>query len=122
VIVLNPAEPPLIMRDTVSCLIGEADHTAIGDAVESMVALVATYVPGYRLKQRVQFAAVRPDEPVHTLLPVGSARPRWKVTVLLEVEGAADFLPKYAGNLDIMTSAAVQVALRLANPPLAQAV
>src|SRR6266404_4480514 len=74
VIVLNPAEPPLIMRDTVSCLIGEADHTAIGDAVESMVALVATYVPGYRLKQRVQFAAVRPDEPVHTLLPVGSAR------------------------------------------------
>lgn len=122
IIVLNPAEPPLIMRDTVSCLVGDADHAAIRESIESMVAQVATYVPGYRLKQQVQFVPVRQDEPVQTLLPVKSARPRWKVSVFLEVEGAADYLPAYAGNLDIMTSAAVRVADRLAERPLAEAV
>lgn len=122
IIILNPADPPLIMRDTVSCLIGEADHAAIRDSVESMVAEVAAYVPGYRLKQQVQFVPVGQDEPVHTLLPAGMARPQCKVTVFLEVEGAADYLPAYAGNLDIMTSAAVRVATRLADPALAEAV
>jgi acetaldehyde dehydrogenase len=122
IIILNPAEPPLIMRDTVSCLIGDADHDAIRASVESMVSQVATYVPGYRLKQHVQFAPVRRDEPVHTLLPNRAARSRWKVTVFLEVEGAADYLPAYAGNLDIMTSAAVRVATRLADESLAEAV
>jgi acetaldehyde dehydrogenase len=110
------------MRDTVSCLIGDADRDAIQASVESMVAQVAAYVPGYRLKQRVQFTPVKPEEPVHTLLPDPAARARWKVTVFLEVEGAADYLPSYAGNLDIMTAAAVRVAMRLANESLAQAV
>lgn len=122
IIILNPADPPLIMRDTVSCLIGDADRDAIRASVESMVAQVAAYVPGYRLKQRVQFAPVKADEPVHTLLADRAARVSWKVTVFLEVEGAADYLPSYAGNLDIMTSAAVRVATRLANESLAQAI
>ncbi len=68
IIVLNPAEPPLIMRDTVFCLIGDADHDAIRDSVDEMAADVAEYVPGYRLKQQVQFTPIEPDEPVHTLL------------------------------------------------------
>jgi acetaldehyde dehydrogenase len=117
IIILNPAEPPLIMRDTVFCLIGDADAgvaDAIRASVDSMVASVAEYVPGYRLKQRVQFAPIGDDEPVHTLLPHGSARPTTKVSVFLEVEGAAHYLPAYAGNLDIMTSAALRVAERLA--------
>jgi acetaldehyde dehydrogenase len=122
IIILNPAEPPLIMRDTVSCLIGDNDPAAIRKSVESMVAQVSDYVPGYRLKQEVQFVPVKPDDPVETLLPIKTARPRWKVTVFLEVEGAADYLPAYAGNLDIMTSAAVRVASRLAEQPLAEAV
>jgi acetaldehyde dehydrogenase len=109
IIVLNPAEPPLIMRDTVFCLIGEADHDAIRASVEEMVGEVATYVPGYRLKQKVQFTPVGEDEPVHTLLPPGSPPVTTKVTVFLEVEGAAHYLPAYAGNLDIMTSAALAV-------------
>jgi acetaldehyde dehydrogenase len=117
IIILNPAEPPLIMRDTVFCLIGEADAgvaDAIRTSVDAMVASVAEYVPGYRLKQRVQFAPIGDDEPVHTLLPQGSPRPTTKVSVFLEVEGAAHYLPAYAGNLDIMTSAALRVAERLA--------
>lgn len=121
IIILNPAEPPLIMRDTVGCLIGDADHDAIRRSVEAMVAQVAAYVPGYRLKQQVQFDPVSSDEPVHTLLPSGTARPQWRVTVFLEVEGAADYLPAYAGNLDIMTSAAVRVAVRLSELSLAEA-
>lgn len=115
IIILNPAEPPLIMRDTVFCLIGDADHAAITASIERMVGEVAQYVPGYRLKQRVQFTRIREDEPIHTLLPPGTAEtPTTKVSVFLEVEGAADYLPAYAGNLDIMTSAAVRVAERLA--------
>ncbi|TMR91649.1 acetaldehyde dehydrogenase (acetylating) [Nonomuraea basaltis] len=110
IIVLNPAEPPLIMRDTVFCLVGDADHEAIRASIIDMVAEVAKYVPGYRLKQDVQFTPIPPDEPVHTLTatPVTT-----KVSVFLEVEGAAHYLPAYAGNLDIMTSAALRVAERI---------
>lgn len=122
IIILNPADPPLIMRDTVICLIGEADHAAIRSSVESMVAKVATYVPGYRLKQQIQFTPVKSDEPLHTLVAEASPRPTWKVSVFLEVEGAAHYLPAYAGNLDIMTSAAVQVAALLSDQPLTEAV
>ncbi|MEU9271666.1 acetaldehyde dehydrogenase (acetylating) [Streptomyces sp. NPDC048251] len=115
IIVLNPAEPPLIMRDTVYCLIGEADHDAIRASVEEMVAAVAEYVPGYRLKQKVQFTPVPTGDPIHTLLADGdTSTPTTKVSVFLEVEGAAHYLPAYAGNLDIMTSAALRVAERIA--------
>jgi acetaldehyde dehydrogenase len=114
VIVLNPAEPPLIMRDTVFCLIGDADHDAIRDSIAAMAKDVAEYVPGYRLKQEVQFTPIADDEPVHTLLPDGAGPVTTKVTVFLEVEGAAHYLPSYAGNLDIMTSAAVRVAENIA--------
>ncbi|MCW2774665.1 MAG: acetaldehyde dehydrogenase [Nocardioides sp.] len=115
VIILNPAEPPLIMRDTVFCLIGDPDeavHDAIRDEIAAMVARVAAYVPGYRLKQAVQIAPVPEDQPVHTL--AGDARVTHQVSVFLEVEGAAHYLPAYAGNLDIMTSAALRVAERIA--------
>ncbi|WP_270889320.1 acetaldehyde dehydrogenase (acetylating) [Pedococcus sp. 5OH_020] len=114
IIILNPADPPLIMRDTVFCLIGEADHDAVRGSVEQMVAKVAQYVPGYRLKQKVQFTPIGADEPVHTLVPAGSPRVTTKVSVFLEVEGAAHYLPAYAGNLDIMTSAALRVAQSIA--------
>jgi acetaldehyde dehydrogenase len=114
IIVLNPAEPPLIMRDTVFCLIGDADHAAIRDSIHEMAERVAHFVPGYRLKQDVQFTPIGPDEPVHTLLRPGSTPVRTRVSVFLEVEGAAHYLPAYAGNLDIMTSAAIQVAEAIA--------
>jgi acetaldehyde dehydrogenase len=114
IIILNPAEPPLIMRDTVLALIGDADHDAIRASIEDMVAKVQEYVPGYRLKQQVQFTPIPSDEPVHTLLPKGSGPVTTRVTVFLEVEGAAMYLPAYAGNLDIMTSAAMRVAETIA--------
>jgi len=114
IIVLNPAEPPLIMRDTVFCLIGDADHDAIRESVAGLAAEVAQYVPGYRLKQAVQFTPIGADEPVHTLLPPGAGPVTTKVSVFLEVEGAGDYLPAYAGNLDIMTSAALRTAERIA--------
>ncbi|MEO3786194.1 acetaldehyde dehydrogenase (acetylating) [Actinocorallia sp. B10E7] len=116
VIILNPAEPPMIMRDTVFCLIGDADHDEIRASVEKMVAEVNEYVPGYRLKQEVQFIPVAADEPVHTLLPEGGPATgvTTKVAVFLEVAGAAHYLPAYAGNLDIMTSAALRVAESIA--------
>lgn len=96
IIVLNPAEPPLLMRDTVMCEIAaDADRRAIETSVREMVDDVARYVPGYRLKADPQFNQGR-------------------VTVLLEVEGAGDFLDKYSGNLDIMTSAAARVGDALA--------
>ena len=117
IIVLNPAEPPLIMRDTVFCLIGDADHDAIRESVEQMVAEVARYVPGYRLKQQVQFSARRRRPGAHALprrLTAGRDAITTKVTVFLEVEGAAHYLPAYAGNLDIMTSAALAVGESIA--------
>src|SRR5665213_2854020 len=108
IIILNPAEPPVIMRDTVFCLIGDADHDAIRESVASAVAEVAEYVPGYRLKHQVQFLPIG-DQSVRTLLADPAAQPTTKVTVFLEVEGAAHYLPPYAGNLDIMTSAGLRV-------------
>ncbi|WP_329530325.1 acetaldehyde dehydrogenase (acetylating) [Streptomyces sp. NBC_01450] len=112
IIILNPAEPPLIMRDTVFCLVGEADHDEIRRSVEEMVAEVATYVPGYRLVQDVQFTPIERAEAA-TLLPQAAGPVDTKVSVFLEVEGAAHYLPAYAGNLDIMTSAALRVAERI---------
>ena len=114
IIILNPAEPPLIMRDTVFCLIGDADHDTVAASIASMTERVASYVPGYRLKQQVQFSAIGADEPFHTLVPDNADCLTTRVSVFLEVEGAAHYLPAYAGNLDIMTSAAVQVAESIA--------
>ncbi len=114
IIVLNPAEPPLLMRDTVLALIGDADHDAIRASITEMAARVAEYVPGYRLKQDVQFTPIPDGEPVHTLLPDGTGPVTTKVSVFLEVEGAAHYLPAYAGNLDIMTSAALRTAESIA--------
>ncbi len=99
IIVLNPADPPMIMRDTIFCSIPEdADQDAIADSITRMATDVATYVPGYRLLQEPQF-----DAPSQT--NGGMAR----VSIFIEVEGAGDFLPPYAGNLDIMTAAATRV-------------
>ncbi|MFJ7626730.1 acetaldehyde dehydrogenase (acetylating) [Streptomyces sp. NPDC097595] len=115
IIVLNPAEPPLIMRDTVHCLVGDCDDASVTASVEEMVARVQTYVPGYRLKQKVQFDRVTGDDPLRTLLPAGTrSGAAARVSVFLEVEGAAHYLPAYAGNLDIMTSAALRTAERMA--------
>ncbi|MFE4575438.1 acetaldehyde dehydrogenase (acetylating) [Streptomyces chartreusis] len=112
IIVLNPAEPPLIMRDTVHCLVSDCATEAVTASVETMVGRVQTYVPGYRLKQKVQFERVASDDPLRTLAP--GAGETLKVSVFLEVEGAAHYLPAYAGNLDIMTSAALRTAERMA--------
>jgi acetaldehyde dehydrogenase len=113
IIVLNPAEPPLIMRDTIYCLTGDADQAAISAAVEAMVEQVRGYVPGYRLKQAVQFERISHNAPLR--IPEMKAEfSGLKVTVFLEVEGAAHYLPAYAGNLDIMTSAALQTAEKIA--------
>ncbi|WP_175819166.1 acetaldehyde dehydrogenase (acetylating) [Burkholderia sp. BCC0419] len=112
IIVLNPAEPPLIMRDTVYCLVpGDADQAAIAESVEQMAASVRSYVPGYRLKQVVLFDAFNGRMPQE---PAAPRAPRLKVSVFLEVEGAGHYLPSYAGNLDIMTSAALATAERIA--------
>ncbi|MGY1459462.1 MULTISPECIES: acetaldehyde dehydrogenase (acetylating) [unclassified Luteimonas] len=113
IIVLNPAEPPLIMRDTVYCLTEGGDVDAIRAAVEAMVARVAAYVPGYRLKQALQFEALDAAA-CAAILRQPDAAPGLKVSVFLEVEGAGHYLPAYAGNLDIMTSAALAAAERIA--------
>ncbi|MCP2091858.1 UNVERIFIED_ORG: acetaldehyde dehydrogenase [Paraburkholderia sediminicola] len=105
IIVLNPAEPPLIMRDTVFVLSEMADQRAIEESIEKMIAKVQTYVPGYRLKQQVQFDVIPADKPLN--IPDGGLIHGLKTSVFLEVEGAAHYLPSYAGNLDIMTSAAL---------------
>jgi len=114
IIVLNPAEPPMIMRDTVLCLADGGEPEAIRASVEAVVTQVARYVPGYRLKQDVQVQPIPSDEPLGTLIGSDAPRPAWKVTVFLEVEGAAHYLPSYAGNLDIMTSAALRTGELLA--------
>lgn len=111
IIVLNPADPPMIMRDTVYCLVADCDDTAIERSVDEMVARVQEYVPGYRLKQRVQFEHIIAEDPL--VIPETGKFWGTRVTVLLEVEGAAHYLPAYAGNLDIMTSAALATAERL---------
>ncbi|MFT3763009.1 MAG: acetaldehyde dehydrogenase (acetylating) [Pseudoxanthomonas sp.] len=116
IIVLNPAEPPLIMRDTVYTLSDFADQDEIAASVERMAAAVQEYVPGYRLKQRVQFDRI--DAPVR-IPGVSDAITGLKTSIFLEVEGAAHYLPAYAGNLDIMTSAALRTAERMAERMLA---
>jgi len=112
IIVLNPAEPPLMMRDTVYCLTEGGEPEAIRASIQKMVAAVASYVPGYRLKQDVQFEALDAAA-CAAILRDPAAKPGWKVSVFLEVEGAGHYLPAYAGNLDIMTSAALAAAERM---------
>jgi acetaldehyde dehydrogenase len=113
IIVLNPAEPPLVMRDTVYCLAADAEPAAIEASIVAMVADVCTYVPGYRLKQRVQFERI--GHPRKLRIPeMDGEFSGLKVSVFLEVEGAAHYLPAYAGNLDIMTSAALRTAEKIA--------
>ncbi len=103
IIILNPAEPPLIMRDTIFCsLPPDVDEEAVAISIKSAVDEVQSYVPGYRLLAEPQF-----DRP-------GADTAAGRVTVLIEVAGAGDYLPTYAGNLDIMTSAAVRVGEELA--------
>jgi acetaldehyde dehydrogenase len=108
IIVLNPAEPPLIMRDTVFTLSAPADPDRIRRSVADMVAAVQEYVPGYRLKQEVQFEDIPADRPVF-IDGLGYVH-GLKTSIFLEVEGAGHYLPAYAGNLDIMTSAALATA------------
>ena len=112
IIILNPAEPPVLMRDTVFALTPDGDPETIARDVAVRVEEVARYVPGYRLKQDVQFDAIAPEDAVH--VPGYGTFSGLKVSVFLEVEGAADYLPSYAGNLDIMTSAAVRTGQELA--------
>lgn len=116
IIILNPAEPPMIMRDTVQALVSRLDEAGrdhVTEAVKRRVAEVQQYVPGYRLKQEVQFTDA--GDETDTLVPEAHQQRAGytHVTVFLEVEGAAMYLPSYAGNLDIMTSAAVRAAERL---------
>ena len=112
IIILNPAEPPLIMRDTVVTLSQGGSRDAIQASVAEMVEQVRTYVPGYRLKQAVQFEQIG-DNALVRVPGVGQVS-GLKTTVFLEVEGAGHYLPSYAGNLDIMTSAAMATADRWA--------
>jgi acetaldehyde dehydrogenase len=118
IIVMNPAEPPLIMRDTVYTLSEFADEDLIAESVERMAADVQAYVPGYRLKQKVQFDRIEADHPIR-IPGVGARMHGLKTSIFLEVEGAAHYLPAYAGNLDIMTSAALRTAESMAERMLA---
>lgn len=112
IIILNPAEPPMLMRDTVFTLSSGADEAAIEAAIEAMVAKVNSYVPGYRLKQKIQFERFGSNNPVK--IPGLGVFEGIKTSVFLEVEGAAHYLPAYAGNLDIMTSAGLRTAENIA--------
>jgi acetaldehyde/propanal dehydrogenase len=104
IIIINPADPPLIMRDTVHCLVeGAPDEAAITASVQAMVKEVQKYVPGYRLVNGPVFDGKR-------------------VSIYLEVEGLGDYLPKYAGNLDIMTAAAARTAEMFAENILSGAI
>ncbi|RAU19246.1 acetaldehyde dehydrogenase (acetylating) [Nitrincola tibetensis] len=116
IIILNPAEPPLMMRDTVMVLSEAADLAEVEASVLDMEKAVQSYVPGYRLKQRVQFDRIPPEHPVN--IPGLGRFSGLKTSVFLEVEGAAHYLPAYAGNLDIMTSAALSTAERMAQSSL----
>ena len=116
IIVMNPAEPPLMMRDTVFVLSEAADQTLVEASIEEMAAAVQAYVPGYRLKQKVQFDVIPEDAPLN--IPGLGKFSGLKTSVFLEVEGAAHYLPTYAGNLDIMTSAALATAERMAQSML----
>jgi acetaldehyde dehydrogenase (acetylating) len=105
IIILNPAEPPIMMRDTIYAVVeeGTIDEIAITDSIIEMVMKVQEYVPGYKLRSEPIFEGNR-------------------ITVFIEVEGAGDYLPKYAGNLDIMTSAAIKVAEEFARNRLNAAI
>ncbi len=112
IIILNPAEPPMIMRDTIFCAVPpDADHEAVAASIHEMERSVQAYVPGYRLLQEPQF------DP-----PSEATRGQTKVSIFVEVEGAGDYLPPYAGNLDIMTAAAAQVGETLAKSILARSI
>ncbi|SQI43700.1 Acetaldehyde dehydrogenase [Leminorella richardii] len=112
IIVLNPAEPPLMMRDTVYVLSEAADRAKVEASINAMAAAVQAYVPGYRLKQKVQFDEIPAEAPLN--LPGIGRFSGLKTSVFVEVEGAAHYLPAFAGNLDIMTSAALATAERMA--------
>lgn len=112
IIVLNPAEPPLLMRNTVYALCEEADESALCASVEAMVRAVQSYVPGYRLKQELQIERIAPGKSAN--VPGFGSGSGLRVMAFLEVEGAAHYLPRYAGNLDIMTSAALATAEQIA--------
>ncbi|HZG73456.1 MAG TPA: acetaldehyde dehydrogenase (acetylating) [Chondromyces sp.] len=103
IIILNPAEPPILMRDTVYALVqeGTMDEEKIKQSIEEMAETVQSYVPGYRLRTEPLFEGN-------------------KVTIFIEVEGAGDYLPKYSGNLDIMTAAGVKVAEEFAKNHLSK--
>ncbi|MGO1850325.1 acetaldehyde dehydrogenase (acetylating) [Microbacterium sp.] len=122
IIVLNPADPPMIMRDTVQVVVDRLDaagRDAVTASVAAMVARVAEYVPGYRLKQSIQFTDEGAE--LRVLLPDPVTNTEFtRVAVYLEVEGAAMYLPAYAGNLDIMTSAAVRVAEQISRTAQAE--
>lgn len=111
-IILNPAEPPVVMRDTVFTLSENADREAIRASVHKMVEEVQRYVPGYSLHQEVQFDDIPEDKPV--FIEGLGLRHGLKTTVLLQVTGAGHYLPEYAGNLDIMTSAAMSTGDKIA--------
>ncbi len=105
IIILNPADPPITMRDTIFCsLPDDADHGKVDDSIRQMVESVSAYVPGYRLRSDPQF-----DE-----VPDGRGGSTGRVAIFVEVEGAGDFLPPHAGNLDIMTAAAAKVGDEIA--------
>ncbi|MCL7748647.1 acetaldehyde dehydrogenase (acetylating) [Halalkalibacter alkaliphilus] len=105
IIILNPAEPPILMRDTVYAVVepGKMDEAAITKSIQEMADSVQSYVPGYRLRTEPIFDGNR-------------------VTIFIEVEGAGDYLPSYSGNLDIMTAASVKVAEELAKNKLNSAI
>ena len=104
IIILNPAEPPMIMRDTIFCAISpDADTDAVLQSIVAMEKAVQVYVPGYRLLQEPQI-----DQ------PSAATQGQTRVAVFVEVEGAGDYLPPYSGNLDIMTAAATQVGENIA--------
>jgi acetaldehyde dehydrogenase len=115
IIILNPAEPPMLMQDTIFCAIPpDADRDAITASVKQIAADVAAYVPGYRLRTEPQF-----DDPT-TMSGAGASKHWARVAVFVEVEGAGDFLPPYSGNLDIMTAAATRVGEGFATRILAE--
>ncbi len=118
IIIMNPAEPPLIMRDTVFVLSEAADQAEVEASILAMEKAVNAYVPGYRLKQKVQFDVIPADAPLN--IPGHGKFSGLKTSVYLEVEGAAHYLPEYAGNLDIMTSAGMATAERMAEKMLSQ--
>lgn len=111
-IILNPAEPPVVMRDTIFTLSKESDREAIKSSIQEMIKEVQKYVPGYTLHQEVQFDSIPESKPV--FIEGLGYRYGLKTTVFLQVEGAGHYLPNYAGNLDIMTSTALSTGDKLA--------